>query len=97
MATAFSLFAFNLAGLLFVWVKFGFQPYTKSNLIAFLLIIAVWGIGGLIPMTGQPFWDIFWRSGVLTILYGGGVLTLRISSDINDAVDMIWKRLKNGR
>ncbi|GAB3773385.1 hypothetical protein GCM10028818_14840 [Spirosoma horti] len=89
---------FNLARTLFVGFAFKMQPFTWRNLVVILLGLAVWWIVVQLPYpdANAPKWrfilDIGWRSALISGLFGGSVLALKLSSDINQTVDGLKKR-----
>ncbi|CAD5299235.1 MULTISPECIES: polysaccharide biosynthesis C-terminal domain-containing protein [unclassified Imperialibacter] len=94
-ASAISLFIYNLVKMIFVWVKLGVQPFTWKN-VGMLFISALVLLAGLyLPSFSNVFLDIFVRSTMITILFGGAVLLFRISPDVNELVKVVWSRLRS--
>jgi len=93
LATLISLVLFNSLKFLFIWIKFGLQPFSTKWL-------AVLGLAGVsyLAVSAIPFvqhWtlDIAVRGLVITALFLVPVLWFNLSPDINDVVRKIWKRI----
>lgn len=92
-ATAISLFLFNAMGIGLVWWKFKQQPFTWANLKALLLVVILALLGAYLPFTGHPFWDIVWRSALITLLYVPTALGLNLSADLRDLGLLLWRKV----
>ncbi|GAB2524638.1 lipopolysaccharide biosynthesis protein [Spirosoma aerophilum] len=101
IGAALATLLFNLARTLFVGFAFKMQPFTWRNLVVVVLGLAVWWVSVQLPYpnTEAPKWrfvlDIAWRSTLISILFGGAVVALKLSSDINQTVDGLKKRFIN--
>lgn len=82
---------------LFLYRKFGMQPFTKKSLYTLLLGVVIYFICHALfaDLSGYP--GLFTRSIVFIGLFGGGVLALRLSDDIIPVWKTIMKRLGIGR
>lgn len=94
LATFCSIFLFNLAKLIFIWVQFKMQPFTFATLKISLLAGFCWAVIYFISLDFHPFVNIMLRSILLTILYGGAVLYFKISPDVNGMVKDGLDKLK---
>ncbi|MEQ8685207.1 MAG: oligosaccharide flippase family protein [Imperialibacter sp.] len=94
-ASAISLLLYNLVKMTFVWVKLGVQPFTWENVGMVVISAAVLVAGLYLPAFSNVFLDIFIRSAMITILFGGAVLFFRISPDVNELVKVVWSRLRS--
>ena len=74
LAYCIALVSINTARTWFVWRTFGMQPFDGK----ILRILAVAAVAGLVawalPGTGNAWLTLLLRGGVLTVLYGAGVL-----------------------
>ncbi|GAB3023684.1 lipopolysaccharide biosynthesis protein [Spirosoma pulveris] len=101
IGAAFVTLLFNLARTLFVGFAFKMQPFTWRNLVVIGLGLAVWWLSVQLPYpdAGAAKWrfmlDVGWRSALITGLFGGAVLALKLSPDINQMVDGLKKRFIN--
>ncbi|MCL4639445.1 MULTISPECIES: lipopolysaccharide biosynthesis protein [Olivibacter] len=94
MATALTMFIFNLSRYLFILFKFKLQPFTVHNLLVIVLGVLIYWLSTLIPVQQNLYLDTFIRGGFITLLYAGSVYFLRLSSDINDMVADLLAKLK---
>jgi len=95
MASAISIFLFNTIRFFFLLYVFRIQPFSLST----LKVLAVFVLTFLISYLVSPFHnfilDIFLRSLLIIILFGGLVLLMNVSEDVGKVVDAILKRIKN--
>lgn len=93
IATVVSITIYNLIRIIFLWKKFKLFPFTIHSLYTLLLAAGCYfvcyfafrNIHGIAGMTG--------RSISFVILYGLGVIYLKISPDITPVVQTIKKRM----
>jgi O-antigen/teichoic acid export membrane protein len=91
IATATSLFLYNLIKGIYVWIKFKMQPFS-SKILVLIGFSSMVLFGSL--QTGyfdNTYLDILIRSVAITLIYSFGVLSLNISEEVNS----IWKDLKS--
>ena len=95
---ALATLLYNLARTLFVGFAFRMQPFTWQNLAVVVLATGVWWISVQVsyPTADAPKWrfilDIAWRSALITALFGGLVIALNLSSEVNQAFAGLRKR-----
>lgn len=83
VATATSLFIYNLIKGIYVWKKFKMQPFSHKILIIIALsAIILWG-SLQIGRIGNLYLDIFIRSLAIAIIYSAGVLAFNVSDEVN--------------
>ena len=92
MATAFSVFLFNLIRLILIKVKMGMQPFSLKTLYTILILLAVYGISIYLPLSGNLYLDIVWKTFVVLAIFIPLLLTLELSEDINKIVNDVRKR-----
>jgi O-antigen/teichoic acid export membrane protein len=96
MATLISVFLYNLAKFIFLWVKMGMQPFGWKTLIVFGVGLLALGLGYLVPISAEntafSVGSIVLRSGVIASVYLGIVLWLRISPELNELLLRFVKR-----
>jgi O-antigen/teichoic acid export membrane protein len=92
IASCLTFAFFNAARLIFIQVKFGIQPFTKS----FLYIAAIGGISAsaayFLPTMDNGYIDILLRGGLFSLIFGALVLWSGVSPDINAVVRKLQKR-----
>ncbi len=92
-ASFLSLFIFNAFRYFYIWYKFGLQPYGLIHLKIILFAAAIFGISYLMPLTGNFFIDIPYRSIIMTLLFAAGVYIFRFSEEVNRMIDGFIKKL----
>nr|WP_293844340.1 polysaccharide biosynthesis C-terminal domain-containing protein [uncultured Arsenicibacter sp.] len=100
IAAALATTLWNLARTVFVWAKFGMQPFTWHNLAVLVVAGGVFALAVWYPYgtgTNYIIADILVRSSFITILFGGLVYGLRLSSDVNQMVHGLLKKINFGR
>ena len=96
---ALATLLYNLARTLFVGFAFRMQPFTWRNITVVVLGGVIWWISVQTPYptAADPKWrfilDIAWRSALITGLFGGLVVGLKLSSEVNQTVESLRKRL----
>ena len=85
----------NAGRTIFVWVKFGMQPFTWRNLAVLAVAGLVFGVSTWFPY-GTGLWrvvlDVALRSACITGLFGGLIYLLRLSPDVSQSVDGLLKK-----
>lgn len=96
LASAISAFFYGLMRYLFLWRKYGMQPYTWKHAGALAVAALAYLPAILIPdlnnenyKTLSLILDIFIRSLAITLVFTGATLLLNISPDLN----LRWKKL----
>ncbi len=79
-----SLTCYNTVRYIFIYKKFGFQPYTLSCLYAVLVSAAIYLLVYFIPRHSNVFIDIFLRSALFTGLFIPSMYWLKIAPDLNE-------------
>ncbi|AFD09242.1 lipopolysaccharide biosynthesis protein [Solitalea canadensis] len=92
IAAASGTFLFNLFRYIFVWVKFGLQPYSWKNLAILIIGMAVLALNYLLPALPNFIADIIVRSTLITILYVGAIYWLKLSPEMNELIDKFLVR-----
>ena len=91
IATATSLFLYNLIKGIYVWIKFKMQPFS-SRILVLIGFSSILLFGSLqTTYFDNTYLDILIRSLSITLIYSFGVLSLNISDEVNS----IWKDLRS--
>lgn len=91
IATAVSLFLYNLIKGIYVWIKFRMQPLTPKILIVVgLSALILWG-SLQVSRIGNLYIDILIRSVTIAIIYSAGILAFNVSEEVNK----IWADIKS--
>lgn len=95
IATALSIFLYNLMMYIFLWKKYQFQPIGLNHIKLLVIAMFVFGIVYFIPKV-ELFWlDILIRASIFSVLFGILVLGLKISDDINQMVFKTYHTFRN--
>ena len=85
-----ALVGINTARTWFVWRTYGLQPFDKSTprilAVAALAGVAAWAM----PELGNAWLTLLLRGGVLTLVYGAGVLLTSVAPELGP----IWDKLR---
>lgn len=83
IASLISKFAFNLFKYVFLWRNLNFQPFSWKTLLLIVLSLFTLGINHFIPTFSNYIFDIIIRSSLISVIFGIGVLLLKLSDDVN--------------
>jgi O-antigen/teichoic acid export membrane protein len=79
-------FVYNLMKFLFIFVKFGFQPYNRRSLLIAAIIAVIAAGGVLFPaITGNALVNLLIKGSILTISYLGVIYYMRLAPEIYTA------------
>jgi O-antigen/teichoic acid export membrane protein len=84
---------YNAIRWVFLYWKFGMQPFTLKTLYTLFVGGAAWWITETLFAADGGFGKIILRSGCFMLLYGAGVLGLKLSDDILPVWNTVKKRL----
>lgn len=91
MATAISIFLFNIIKYILVYVKLGIQPFSKHTLVSVIVAIAVYLLGIVLPSTSIPLVDIVYKSILLISVYLAIHHYLKTSEDLSKLLNQTIK------
>tara|TARA_B100000902_G_scaffold257587_1_gene243823 strand:- start:3868 stop:5331 length:1464 start_codon:yes stop_codon:yes gene_type:complete len=86
MATAISIFLFNMIRLILIKIKMGIHPFSWQTIKTILLIFIMFFTLDFLPSTGYSFADIIWKSIVVFILFISAVIYFNLSEDIKKVI-----------
>ncbi|MHA4742430.1 lipopolysaccharide biosynthesis protein [Dyadobacter sp. MSC1_007] len=99
-AALFATVTYNVVKLFFIKSKMGIQPFTIGTVKVLLLAIITYAAVYFIP--APPSENLVWvltdmliRSVIVTVIFGGGILLLRVSDDISAGFSMGWAMVKS--
>lgn len=97
LASAISAFVYGLMRHIFLWARYGMQPYTWKHLLAVAIAVVAYLPAVLIPDLNREEYkyltltaDIIIRSSAISAVFIGLTLLLKISPDLNER----WKKLR---
>lgn len=102
IATCVSIFIYNVIRFVYLYLKMGIQPFTKSTLIVLTILIGAVGLGELIDfnwfidlnsMTRSVI-NIFTRSIIVVIPIGLVIYFLKLSDDLNNSINGVLKKFR---
>jgi O-antigen/teichoic acid export membrane protein len=95
LASALSLFLYNLIKFVFVWYKFSMQPFKVNAIFVILAGVATLMLAQLVPPYQNLYIDLILRSCSMAIFYLGIIFLLNISEEMNRLVGQSYNRIKN--
>lgn len=92
LATCLASFFYN--GLLFWFVHkhFRLQPFERGNLIVLFLVLLLFVAGWFLPSTGMPFWNIAYKSMLISSVYLLVVYRTNIAPEAFDWIPFLKKK-----
>ena len=94
LAALISRFIYNFLSWLFLYRKFGLQPFNFRYFYLIGITLVSFIVSYLIPEMSHFLLDIIVRSSVLVTIFGVGIYFSRISPDLNETFHNILKQLK---
>lgn len=94
MASAISVFIFNIARYLFLYIKFKMQPFNFKFIYVILISIISYFAVYFIPLFDNLILDIFIRSSIMIMIFSILTIALKISDDINKKIREISYKLR---
>jgi len=92
-ASAFSRFIFNLLSWLFLVRKYHLQPFNIKYLILLSVGLGSFLVAWLMPEMSWFGWDIIIRSTLFSLLFGVFIYYLKVSDDINQSIDTVFRKI----
>ena len=93
MATALSVFLFNFIRLVLIKVKMKMHPFNIKTIYTIIILCVIYLLSTFLPLTGNVYFDIFWKSTFVIIIFTPLLVVLNLSEDINKIVFETKKRL----
>jgi len=92
VATALSKFIHHLIKFIFLYYKYGMQPYNIGYIYVLVIAIAAYGAGYMVPELPNYILDLVLRSAIMLAIFASAVLVFRISGDVNDMAKSLFDR-----
>lgn len=89
IASAFSNMTFHLMHMIFLYIKFGLFPYEKKIITVLLIAILSYTFNLLLPELPNFIIDIFFRSSLLTLVFGILIVLLKVSKEVDEMKTVI--------
>jgi O-antigen/teichoic acid export membrane protein len=93
-AELISILVFNLIRYLFIWIKFGLQPFTADTLKAIGVALVAYFGTMWIPFMIHPIIDIAIKGALFAAIFISLTLAFRVSDDINSTVVSTINKLR---
>jgi O-antigen/teichoic acid export membrane protein len=94
IADILSFSLYNGIRCVFLYRKFGMQPFSKQTFYTLALGAIVYFAGEWLFRSFHGWMGMTLRSGAILLLYAGGVLALRLSDDVAPVWETVKKRLR---
>ena len=91
IATLTAIFLYILSKLLFVVLQMKLFPFTKETLKSFGILLISFGLFYFWDFNFHPIFNIILKSAIFTIFFGFLNYYLKISPEINQVIDQIFK------
>jgi O-antigen/teichoic acid export membrane protein len=95
IATGISLLLYNLAKLVFIWLKMGIQPFSRQTILALAFAAIAYGSVFWWPSIFASWAELLLKSVVVSAVFGFLTLRFGLSEDINAYLRRILSTLKN--
>lgn len=95
IATALSIFIYNFIKFIFVWMKFGMQPFRWNSLAVIVIATGCLWFSSYIPYLYNFFIDVAVRSLSITLVFIGLILLLNLSEDVKTLLHHMVTRAKS--
>lgn len=92
IATAVSLFFYNLTKYLYIKIKLRMDPFKANTIKIITISILSYLIIQQIPEIDNPIADILIKSVALTITFGGATFIFKVSEDVNSFIKNLWTK-----
>jgi O-antigen/teichoic acid export membrane protein len=94
LASAISYFIYDIIRFLFIYRKFGFQPYGFQHLIVIATGVVVYYGMQFLPEINSWIIDLGIRSALISILFGLSLYLFKVSPDMNRTINTLVNRFK---
>jgi O-antigen/teichoic acid export membrane protein len=94
IGAASALIIFNSVKYIFIYVKFGLQPFTVNSLKVLAIALLTLLLSYVLPKLETPLLDLIFRSSIVTIFFGGAVYFSNASEDGTKIINAILTKLK---
>lgn len=95
LASLLSVLVVNLVRFVFLYIKFGFQPYNKDHLIILLISGATYAAVYWIPAITPYILDILMRGVLITLIFTTSIYFSKTDPEINKLIENYWAKLRS--
>jgi O-antigen/teichoic acid export membrane protein len=94
IATAISIFVYNLVKYIFVWIKFSMQPLQWNALGVVAITVGCLLLSFQIPYMLNFVVDVTIRSLLITVVFIGAILLFDLSDDVKNLIKESMRRVR---
>ncbi|MDH3709150.1 MAG: polysaccharide biosynthesis C-terminal domain-containing protein [Cyclobacteriaceae bacterium] len=94
LATLGAILVINVLKFVFLKIKFDIQPYRIKHLLGLITAAICLGINYFLPELPQLIPDILMRSAIITVIYVSLSYLLKISPEMNHAINKTFEKLR---
>ena len=87
IGSAFALLFFNLTKFIFLYSKLKLQPFSVNTIKVILLGAVILLFGLWLPQLDNVYYDIFYRSVIVSVIYSIAIYLLKPSKDIDNLIN----------
>ena len=87
IGSAFALLFFNLTKFIFLYSKLKLQPFSVNTIKVILLGGVILLFGLWLPQLDNVYYDIFYRSVIVSVIYSIAIYLLKPSKDIDNLIN----------
>jgi O-antigen/teichoic acid export membrane protein len=95
LAMCITYFLFNLLRYIFIWKKFGMQPYDKAFLKVALALLLALAIAWWPSVAGAPFITIIIKGSIFSLVFVVLIYTAKVANELNAIANKYLLRIKN--
>nr|WP_255552024.1 polysaccharide biosynthesis C-terminal domain-containing protein [Roseivirga sp. E12] len=97
IASFLSMLLFNVIKYIFVFAKFGIQPFTRSSIVFVIIAAFTLLVNYFLPSISNIYLDIMVRSLAIVIVLMGLTFGLKVSSELNQLLSTTLSRVISKR
>ena len=95
--SAFALIIFNVTKFIFIYVKFGIQPFEWATIKVMIIGAICLLVNTIIVKVNNTFIDIIFRSTLVTILFSSLIIWTKASGDANGIFKILISFIRKGK
>jgi hypothetical protein len=85
---------YNLVKYFFIYFKLQLQPFTIATLKVMLIALLTVAANFMLPVFNNVFIDVFFRSAIITFVFGGLILLTKSSEEINRTFYSVVRKMR---
>lgn len=97
LASLLSVLAVNLVRVVFIYYRFGFQPFGRSHIIILFIGLVVYLLSLLLPVLENYLIDILVRGSLITLLFVPAIYFSGTATEINQLIDTYLKAIRKSK